>query len=113
MGLEQGLTLSTPPSCEGTKTVVVDVGGSLQPELREEDGDGRGQAIGCVAGEGAEVVKYTDLFVTDATGKRLPSWMSVTAGGVSLYVEDAGSTYPLQIDPLIWAEAAKLVASDG
>jgi hypothetical protein len=32
---------------------------------------------------------------------------------LSLHVEDASAVYPLEIDPLIWAQQDKLLASDG
>lgn len=113
MGLEQGFTLFQAPACAGIKTVVLDVGGNLMPELHDEDSDGHGQTISFLDGDGAEMLRYSDLFVTDALGKHLPSWMSVSGGAIALHVDDAGATYPIQIDPLVWVEQQKLVASDG
>jgi hypothetical protein len=113
LGLEQGFTLERAPSCEGTKVVTIATGGSLEPELRDEDGDGMGEAVAFVDAEGAAVARYTDLFVKDATGKRLPAWMRVTTGRIELHVDDLGAAYPVQIDPLIGVPQAKLTASDG
>jgi MYXO-CTERM domain-containing protein len=113
LGLEQGFTLERAPSCEGTKVVSIEVGGSVAPELVDEDGDGMGESVAFVDSEGAAVARYTDLFVKDATGKRLPAWMRVAAGRISLHVDDADAAYPVQIDPLVWLEQAKLAASDG
>ena len=93
LGLEQGFTLERAPSCEGTKVVTIDVAGGVVPELVDGDGDGIGEAIALVDAEGAAVARYTDLYVKDATGKRLDAWMSVKAGRISLHVDDAGAAF--------------------
>jgi hypothetical protein len=36
LGLEQGFTLERAPSCEGTKVVLLEVGGGLVTELVDE-----------------------------------------------------------------------------
>ena len=95
LGLEQGFTVERAPPCEGTKVVTIEVGGSVAPELVDEDGDGRGEAITFADAEGVPVARYTDLYVKDATGKRLSAWMSVTAGRISLHLDDAGAAYPV------------------
>jgi hypothetical protein len=89
------------------------VGGSVAPELVDNDGDGLGEAVAFVDGDGAVVARYTDLYVKDARGERLTAWMRATAGELSLQFDDAGAVYPVEIDPLIWAQQAKLTASDG
>ena len=113
LGLEQGFTLAHAPSCQGPKVVVIDVGGSLAPALVDDDGDGTGQAVAFMDADGVSVARYTDLSVKDATGKRVSAWMAVRQGALSLHVDDAGAAYPIEIDPLIGVQQAKLVASDG
>ena len=51
------------------------MGGNLRPELHDEDGDGHGQTISFLDGNGAEMLRYSDLFVTDALGKHFPTLM--------------------------------------
>jgi hypothetical protein len=113
LGLEQGFTLDRAPTCQGTKAISMAIGGSVSPELALVDSDGRGRAISFVNADGETIANYTDLYAKDAAGKPLPTWMSVDAGNVSLYVDDTEAAYPIEIDPLIWVEQAKFVVADG
>ena len=72
----------------------------------------RGASLVLRAEDGRVALHYTDLFAYDADGQRLPAWMRVEAGAIVLYVDDAGARYPVTIDPLVWAEQQRLVASD-
>lgn len=112
LGLEQGFTLERPPHCDGTKVVTVAIDGTLMPKL-EDEVDGRGQAVAFVDGTGATVVRYAELHVKDAAGKRMPAWMRVAHDKVSLHVDDTGAAYPLEIDPLMWVQQAKMTANGG
>jgi hypothetical protein len=79
-------------------------------ELEDADGNGRGEAITFVDANRMRLARYTDLSATD---KRLDARMSVTAGRIALHVDDAGATYPVQVDPLMWVEQAKFTADVG
>jgi hypothetical protein len=74
-------------------------------ELEDADGNGRGEAITFVDANRMRLARYTDLSATD---KRLDARMSVTAGRIALHVDDAGATYPVQVDPLMWVEAGEV-----
>jgi hypothetical protein len=113
LGLEQGFTLLKAPSCPGTKIVTIAVDGSVVAKVVDEDKLGRGRAAAFMNAQGAVVARYTDLFVKDATGRRVPAWLSSAEGGFSLHVDDASAEYPLVIDPLVAVEQSKLVTSDG
>ena len=39
--------------------------------------------------------------------------MEVREGGVALVIDDAGATYPVRVDPMVWTQQAELTASDG
>ncbi|WP_282416490.1 hypothetical protein [Polyangium sp. 15x6] len=112
LGLEQGFVLERAPGCVGTKEVKLALGGALRAELDDADGDGRGEAIRLLDAEGRVALSYTDLFAKDAKGKPLTAWMTVEAGEITLHVDDEGAAYPVEIDPLIGVQQAKLVASD-
>ena len=79
-----------------------------------------GMEIGFAAQGGESVLRYSELYALDATGRSLPTMMqlvsSAAAPGASthairLVVDDAGARYPLTIDPLVYSET-KLTPSD-
>lgn len=113
LGVEQQFVLSESPACTGPKVVTMQVDGDLSLALYDDDEDGKGDAVRFVNEAGRAVLAYTDLFVTDATGKMLPAWLTVGAGEISIHVDDDGAKYPLTIDPLIGTEQAKFLALDG
>ncbi|MDI3291843.1 hypothetical protein QHF83_51515 [Polyangium sp. 15x6] len=113
LGLEQGFVLAEAPRCAGPKVVTLELGGDLRAELDDADGDGRGESLQWRDAEGRSLLAYADLFVKDAAGKALPSWLSVEAGRVSIHVDDTDATYPVEIDPLIVVQQGKLLANDG
>ncbi|MFT3771417.1 MAG: MYXO-CTERM sorting domain-containing protein [Minicystis sp.] len=111
LGIEQGYTLLTRPGCAGTKVVTLAIGGDLEAQLVDADHDGRGEALALRDSGGRALLHYTDLFVHDAEGRRVPAWLTVEAGRPSIHVDDAEAIYPLEIDPLIWAEQTKLAST--
>ncbi|WP_282421188.1 MYXO-CTERM sorting domain-containing protein [Polyangium sp. 15x6] len=113
LGLEQGFVLRAAPACAGTKVVAIELGGDLQAELVDEDGDGLGEALSLRDAEGRAALGYTDLYVKDAAGKVLPAWLSLDRGRVVIHVDDAEAVYPVEIDPLVAVQQAQLLASDG
>jgi hypothetical protein len=93
-GLKQGFTLDEPrPSIE------LELNGSLSPIISPD-----GRSIDFVEPGGALVLRYADLYVFDATGRELPSFMEGVneAGvrGIRLAFDDAGAVYPVTVDPL-------------
>ncbi|WP_433928223.1 kelch repeat-containing protein [Sorangium cellulosum] len=113
LGLEQGFVLTGAPSCAGTKIVEIALGGDLQAELVDEDGDGRGEAVELRDDARHKALHYSDLYVKDATGNELSAWLSLEAEGIAIHLDDRGAVYPVEIDPLIWTQEAQLTASDG
>jgi FG-GAP repeat len=112
LGLEQGFTVAAPPPCraQGSGPVVVELAirGALHAELVAQ---GARVELRDATGRGA--FTYSDLFARDAAGRTLAATMSVHDDRLLLHVDDAGAVYPLQIDPLISTQQAKLLASDG
>jgi hypothetical protein len=113
LGLEQGFTVDRAPDCRGTKVVSIAVNGNVLPRLDDADRDGRGQTISLLDHEGTQVARYTDLYVKDARGKRVAAWFGVTDNEMRLHWDDTGAVYPMEIDPLLWTQQAKLVAGNG
>jgi hypothetical protein len=108
LGLEQGFTVASPPSCASR-------GGELVVEVEAEgfEVEADGQALVLVAPDG-ERLRYAELFAKDATGKALPARMQRTAEGrIWLTVDVEGAAWPVELDPLVAMQEAKLVASDG
>jgi hypothetical protein len=107
LGLEQGFVVTTPPSeGDGPLVLQIDRGGATAMT----DGDGGALLVSRPA---ARRVRYTDLFAFDARGARLPAEMIAIGAHVALRIDDHTAHYPLQIDPLLWTETSKLVASVG
>jgi trimeric autotransporter adhesin len=105
-GLEQGFTLRNQPT--GDRGGLVTVGLALS-----------GDALAVVSSDrqvvtfshGVSSLAYRGLLATDARGRRLTGWLALRGRELLLEVDDAGSRYPLTIDPFV--QQAKLVASDG
>lgn len=113
LGLEQGFVVASAPPCDGDKIVAIAVETELGARLVDEDGDGRGDSIEFAGATGKPTLRYTDLFVRDAEGKALPAWLSMNAGRLDIHFDDAQAAYPVEIDPLVWTQQSKLLASDG
>jgi hypothetical protein len=106
LGMEQGFTLEENPCGAGGDLVVV-----VRVEGLAVAAD-RG-AIAMRDAGGATRIRYTDLSARDATGRALDAGMSAEDGAIALRVATASARFPVVIDPLVWAQAAELAASDG
>ena len=108
MGLEQGFTLSSrhPGHGEASLRLDLSVAGDLSPQLT-----GDGDTILFLDGDGVPKLSYGSLYTYDATGRELPSELSLRDGGVAILVDDANAVYPVTVDPFI--QQAKLTAGDG
>ncbi|MGF1468638.1 MAG: hypothetical protein ACFCGT_21140 [Sandaracinaceae bacterium] len=104
LGVEHVLDVLERPEGSGPLVVRVEAEG-LRPV-------GDGADIAFVDG-GVVRARYTDLWVTDASGHALEARMTAAPDAVRLEVEDARAIYPLTIDPLAGAEEALLEASGG
>lgn len=112
LGVEQGFVLDQAPTCAGEKVIQMQVGGDLRAELDDEDGDGQGEMIRFVRPDGTPKATMSHLYVRDAEGKRVPAWLSVNSGAISIHLDDAGATYPLDVDPLVAVIEAKIPTPD-
>ncbi len=108
VGLEQGFTVTEPPSRKngGALTIALSLSGNLDAAL---DKDGASLTLG---GEGKDSeLRYSGLAAHDQTGKDLHAWLELHDHQLCLKVDDAGARYPVVVDP--WVQAGKLTASDG
>ena len=106
LGVEQGFTLAHRPAGATAQglTLSLAVGGSLRAQAAGSD-------INFMGPRGVLAARYWDLTAVDATGRHLPSALSIAGGRVVISVNDHGARYPLTIDPLI-QQGDKLSGSD-
>ena len=97
LGIEQGITLSRAPAGARAAPIVVSMAlsGDLAASL---SGDGRALTL---SRGGRRLIRYVGLLATGAGGRRLPSWLTVRGGYLSIHVDTRGARYPLQIDPFL------------
>jgi hypothetical protein len=104
-GLEQGFTIQSPPLPRSPDPLLLELAlsGDLSPRLA----DG-GTAIEFTTTGGVRVLRYSDLHVTDATGRQLPAHFQLPSparggageGVIRLTVDDSNAVYPITVDPL-------------
>jgi len=111
LGLEQGFELASRPAGDTNGALVLRLkvdGARIQVDAR-----GGARLLPRSTQTTASVIRYTDLFAQQATGAMLPTEMRVAGEHIELRIDDRGARYPLSIDPLVWIQKAKLLASDG
>jgi FG-GAP repeat len=92
LGLEQSFELaSRPVAGRGPLTFLVLVPGA---SMRADGGE-------VLLGDRGQELRYDDLVVTDADGRRVPAALSVQGDDIAIKVDDTGAAYPLHVDPLL------------
>ena len=99
-GLEQGWTIASAPSGVEPLWIGLEVGGDLA--LRIDD-SGRSGVL--VDGKGEPRLRYRDLRVYDATERELEARLAPSPNGVGIFIDDAGASYPLRVDPVLTGPA--------
>ncbi len=108
-GLEQGFTLAQAP---GSSTAATGAPLRLTLALGASAGAKLGASSQSVEVRGrAVLLRYDGLLATDATGRRLHSWLRLQGGNLLIEVDAAHARYPLRIDPLVQA-GSKLTGND-
>ncbi len=105
--------------------------GDLTLRLADNPSTGRSgqgsQAILFQDAAGQTILRYSDLYVHDATGRQLPAHLELVntpishlqspishlQSLISILIDDTDAAYPLTIDPLVTSQVAKLLAGDG
>lgn len=94
-GIQQTFTIPSTPEIEATNLPLVlslRLGGDLTPYVVND-----GVAIDFHSPENQVVLRYAEFESVDANGERLPVWLSLDGGIISLFVDDSGASYPIQI----------------
>lgn len=104
-GLEQGFDLAAPPPGNGMLTLDIEVAGDFVASPTED-----GALL--TAPSGARLW-YTHLIATDADGVPLPVAMAASEHRIVLQIDDAGASYPIVVDPLVWTETQKTLGEAG
>jgi hypothetical protein len=103
-GLEQGFILERRPAPgTGALVLALHTSGTLIPLQA-------GAQVLFRTHAGATKLRYGQLRVLDATGRRLPARMQLHNGTLRLIVDDSKATYPIWIDPFI-QQGEKLTGS--
>ena len=109
-GVEQGFTLQHRPSRgtrDGPLAVVMRVSGSLLPRLLGSE------IVFAPANDPSHPrLRYGDLSVSDASGRRLPARLELAGSTVRIVIDGGGARYPIRIDPLI-QQGSKLAPAVG
>lgn len=107
-GLEQGFTIpSRLPGARADTPLILtfSLNGNLIPTLTTN-----GTAIDFTTSGGVRVLRYSDLYAYDSTGKDLPAHLALSGCNtkqststclMQLVVDDSNAIYPITIDPLI------------
>jgi hypothetical protein len=102
LGVEQGFDLLRRPSGSGMLRLELALS---RARVRL---DGHHGAL--ISPDGGGLLRYTGLSAVDAAGRALPAWLAVTAGELSIVVDDRGARYPVRVDPFI-QNRSKLVGT--
>ena len=105
-GLEHGFTLAEAPA--GRRAGDPRTGRFRWPAARPRAGRA---AVELRAPDGAVRLRYADLFVTDASGRTLPSTLSVPSDAparIHLSVDARDAVYPVTIDPMLTTPSTTL-----
>ncbi len=106
-GFEQGFTVSQPPAGRaGSFSINMFYSSSLDPAT---------VAPGRLSfsGPAGPVLAYGPLQATDASGRVVPTQLSLADGDVQIVIYDAGATYPLDIDSRITASRTPVASFSG
>jgi FG-GAP repeat len=103
LGLEQGFTVFRAPAAGAGRSLAVSmaIGGNVRPSLAQG-----GRAL-LLAHAGGPSLRYGELSARDASGRPVPSRLSLSAGTVTIHLDTARALYPLTIDPLIELSEAR------
>lgn len=106
LGLEQGFTVARDLGCQRSLVFELELDRGVAAALERD-----GTLLAMSAG--GRRYGYGELYAYDAAGRELPSSMQLAGQRLRLIVDAAGARYPIEIDPRMYTEQARLVASDG
>jgi hypothetical protein len=95
-GLGQGWRIAAPPPAGGTGVPLqldLILAGDLSPQIQSS-----GTEVEFTSADGQPVLRYRLLAATDAAGRALPAWLSLSGDTLSILVDDSAAEYPLQVE---------------
>jgi hypothetical protein len=107
LGLEQGFTLTAPPTKGvGTPlTLTLDLSGDISASL-----DTVGKTLTLTQAGRGSALRYRGLVASDANGRDLRAWLELKDKALLIRVEDHDARYPVIVDPFV--QEAKLTPLD-
>jgi len=107
-GLEQGFTIQHAPAGKpaGRLTLAIETSERAKAAISPDQ-----RSISFT--RGSTSLRYAGLAAKDATGRTLPSSLSLAGTEVRLRVDDRGASYPVQVDPLIEQGSKLTVTASG
>jgi hypothetical protein len=108
LGLEQGFTVDRRPGRTGELVLAV----GHVPATANTSIASAGTALTIAATSGGRSLSYSQLNVTDASGRHLPAKIIVSHDRILLRINDGGARYPLRIDPTVENNGAVLTGAD-
>jgi hypothetical protein len=108
LGLEQGFTIHHRPagSVAGALALSVGISGDTRTALAPG-----GKSVSFSLGA-RRVLRYGGLAVSDARGRVLPAWLSLSPEGIVLHVDARDASYPVVVDPFV-QQGEKLAGESG
>jgi len=110
-GLEQGFTLSDRPGFSKEHPLLIEM--TLDGSMVPSESGALEQEILFAETHGDQRLRYSGLLAWDANDKPLLARMELGESRLVLRIDDSSAVYPINIDPTIINEEAKLLASDG
>jgi hypothetical protein len=109
LGVEQGFTIrrSLAPAAAGPLTLSMSLSSNARATLARD----RHSIVLSESGKAA--LRYAGLSATDATGRNLPTWLSLGHGRLRIHVAAGNARYPVKIDPFIQRPALKVTPNPG
>lgn len=99
LGLQQGFTFPTRLPGTGRLEIAMRIASDLYPRMSADESavlfrDARGQTR----------MRYSDLYVNDATGRALAAVLTLEDDLLVIEIDDTEATYPVTVDPLFGME---------
>ncbi len=111
LGLEQGFSLLRPFDCAASEELALEL--ELSSSLQAEQIDQAATSEILFRDKAGHVVmRYGELFAYDAEHRALDVTWKLDGQKISIYVDPGDAKYPITIDPLVWLQQQKLIASD-
>ncbi|ANM29332.1 hypothetical protein ABI59_06590 [Acidobacteria bacterium Mor1] len=95
-GIEQGFTVHAPLPGNGPLRIELRLDPGLTAAWLE-----RGQGVRFEDSRGLPVARYDRLYVDDAAGVEVDSWLELAGERLFIVVDDREAIYPLHVDPVV------------